>query len=96
MKILSLIARLCLFTATIVPAAAEKATFIEKPKVMGDEISTITTYQLNESSGFTKHCRGECFSDHVLRFWTCHGKSGDILHCTLSCTPPPVGGCTIE
>jgi hypothetical protein len=73
-------------------AAAQ--SFIKKPKVLGRQESTVTTYRAsrrNNSSGASISCSGRCFSDGVTRYWKCKGTHADVA-CNLECSPPPPKG----
>jgi hypothetical protein len=80
---------LALFVAvSVVPAAAEKATFIKKPKVLGSEISTITTFSSHQHIT----CRGRCSKGAAWDYWQCKGTSLTV-RCELICSPVPRPGC---
>jgi hypothetical protein len=84
-----------LFAVTsVVAVAAEQATFIKKPKVLGTKVSTVTTYEIggeSSSSGPSINCSGTCFSDGGTHYWHCKGTHADVF-CHLVCSPPPAHG----
>jgi hypothetical protein len=87
---------LCAIAMALSAAAkAEDVEFTKKPKVMGNKISTVTSYRLQATSGTIIHCSATCFSDGITRHWQCEETPPDIIHCSLSCNPPK-GRCLPE
>ena len=89
MRIASLAAVAFFATASLVPAVAEQATPIKKPKVLGERISTVTTYE----TGSHINCQGKCSKDAGYEYWQCKGTHSDV-RCFVDCTAPtPHGQC---
>jgi|KBSSwiStaDraftv2_1062776.scaffolds.fasta_scaffold275968_2 hypothetical protein len=88
MKIASLAAAAFLTAASVVPAVAEYAPFIKKPKVLGDRVSTVTTFR----SGPHIFCQGNCSAGAPLVHWECPGSIVDTA-CAIVCRPIPRGDC---
>ena len=89
MRIASLTALAFFATATVVPAVAEQATPIKKPKVLGERISTVTTYQ----AGSHINCQGRCSPGAGWEYWQCKGTHADVK-CFVDCRgPAPHGQC---
>jgi hypothetical protein len=87
------LAILAFFAAATVPALADQATFIKKPKGLAGKMSTVTTYRGDGGGGGGSviNCSGACFSDGGTRYWQCKGTHADVA-CFLSCSPPPPRG----
>jgi uncharacterized membrane protein len=88
MKIASLATAIILSAASTMSAAAmDQAEFIKKPKVMGSQLATVSTFR-STAGGPVINCSGMCFSDHVTRHWQCKVQGDEIMHCVLNCNPP--------
>src|SRR5262249_51232626 len=89
MRIASLIAAAFFAAASIVPTVAEQATFIKKPKALGEKISTVITYGTRSR----RNCQGRCSKGAGWDYWQCKGTSEDMT-CFIDCTEPsPHGQC---
>jgi len=69
------------------PAVAEEATLIKKPKALGTKKSTLTSYE-SRQGGPHINCQGICFGDGRTLHWQCKGTHADVA-CSLKCFPPP-------
>ena len=88
MRIASLAVAAFLAGASVVPAGAEYATFMKKPKVLGAKVSTVMTF----SSGPHIFCKGRCSDGAAFEHWECPGSIVDTA-CALVCRPIPRPGC---
>ncbi len=75
---------------SLVPAVAQQATFIKKPKVLGNTISTIVTHASNDGSHFM--CQGKCDPAAPWGYWRCEGTPSTV-RCVLRCIPIPQPEC---
>jgi hypothetical protein len=77
-------------TISLVPALAEDATFIKKPKTLGAKVSTVETRATPGGSHFM--CRGKCDPAAPWGYWQCEGSPSNVI-CVLSCVPIPKPEC---
>jgi len=89
MRIASLAVAALFAAASVLPATAEQAAFIKKPKALGSKMSTVETY--GGDQGGVINCRAACFNDGGWRYWQCKGSHADTM-CQLRCSPPPPRG----
>ena len=88
MRIASLTLVAFFAVASAVPAVAEYATFMNKPKELGARVSTVMTF----SSGPHIFCKGRCSDGAAFEHWECPGSIVDTA-CALVCRPIPRPGC---
>lgn len=89
MRITNLIALTFVAVALVVPAVAKQATPIKKPKVLGERITTVTTYE----AGSHINCQAKCSPNAGYEYWQCKGTHSDV-RCFVDCrAPAPHGQC---
>ena len=71
-------------TVSLVPAVAEQATFIKRPKTLGPRISTIITHATQDGSHFM--CQAKCDPAAPYGYWQCEGTPSTV-RCVLHCGP---------
>jgi hypothetical protein len=74
----------------LVPADAQQATFMKKPKALGAKLSTVETRASTDGSHFM--CRGKCDPASPWGYWRCDGTPSTVI-CVLSCVPIPKPEC---